>query len=477
MNTRLPGFLILVICLLGLAFVYGYPHIWQLLPQGSHIWRQADCLAMAQNYRQFHFPFLQPGTYNLQSDDGRVAGEFPLFYYVASCFSNTAMTLRILHTLLFMAGLLSTYLIAFHFLRRQLLSILCTLLLFTSPLLVFYGNNFLSDVPALSASFIGWAIFLAVYQKRQLGWIIPALCFFTLGSLLKASQAINFCIVFLLLFNTGIPQTKAKLMLSSLFCVPVLLWYYYARSYNNFYHDSYYCLHITPVWSLSYHDIGLGIWRMTVALSKNYFWRPTSLLLIVSVYLLLKYRKKLEKDLRRIILSSFLLTLLYILLFYQKMIGHEYYYTVFYVFVLFALIGVLKIYNLFHADNIFSHLLLFLLLIPNILFCRHFVAEKLRDSFSNGYLASSDMQDFLITHNVTYNKTILSLPDDSPNKSLCLLKRKGFTEFNGYSSVLIEQKSDFLLLGNDMWKKDKLLSSWLKDSIGNFHGYTLYKLK
>ncbi len=387
------------------------------------------------------------------------------------------MALRILHTFLFLGGILSTYFIAFHFLRRQLLSVFCSLLLFTSPLLVFYGNNFLSDVPSLSASFIGWAIFLGVYRKRKLGWIFLAFCFFTLGALLKASQAINFCMLFLLLFNPVLPQYKEKLLLSILSLIPVVFWYYYAKSYNQIYHDSYYCLSIAPVWNVSLHDMGLGIWRMVVSLSKNYFWRPTSLLLLSSVYLLFKHRKKLEVDLQRLILSSFLLTLLYILLFYQKMIGHEYYYTLFFVLVLFTLIGLLKTYNRFHAENIFSHVLLFILLIPNILFCRHFVAEKLRDSLYNTDLASPAMQDFLTAHAVTENKTILSIPDDSPNKTLCLLKRKGFTEFNDYPAILNGQQSDFLLLGNDYWKKNKSLTFRLQDSIGSFHGYTLYKLK
>lgn len=477
MKTRLPGFLILLISILCIALFYGYPHIGLLLPQGSHIWRQADCLAMAQNYRQFHLPFFQPETYNLQSYNGKVSGEFPLFYFLAACFSNTALALRIFHTFLFLCGIIATYFIAFRFLRRQLLSVFCALLMFSSPLLVFYGNNFLSDVPALSASFIGWALFLGTYRKRKSGWLAMAFLFFTLGALLKASQVINFCILFVLLAQARIPQQKLKLSLTVLFLVPVALWYVYAKSYNLLHHDRYYCLSIAPIWNLSFYDIGLGIWRMTVALSKNYFWRPVSLMLLGSVYFLVKHWKWLERDLRLVILSSFLLTLLYILLFYQKMTGHEYYYTVFFIFILFTLIGILKTYNRFHSENIFAHSALFILLIPAIIFCKMFTAEKLNDNLYNGYLSSAEMQDFLLTQGVTETSTILSLPDDSPNKTLCLLKRKGYTEFNDYALILKEKKSDFLLLGNDSWKNYRNICPVPKDSIGSFHGYTLYKLK
>lgn len=70
---------------------------------------------------------------------------------------------------------------------------------------------------------------------------------------------------------------------------------------------------------------------------------------------MLRHRKKLDAELRVVIASGMLFTILYILLFYQKMIGHEYYYVPFFIFILFALIGILKTYNFFHAENVFTH--------------------------------------------------------------------------------------------------------------------------
>jgi hypothetical protein len=432
--------------------------------------------------RQFHLPFLQPETYNLQSDNGKVAGEFPLFYFIAACFSNTALALRVLHTFLFLCGIMATYFIAFHFLRRQLLSVFCTLLLFTSPLLVFYGNNFLSDVPALSVSFIGWAIFFGAYRKRKPGWLAVSFLFFTLGALLKASQVINFCILFIMLASSNIPQQRVKLILSGCFLIPVVLWYLYAKSYNRLHHDNYYCLNIAPIWELSFYDIGLGIWRMVVSLSNNYFWRPVSLVLLGSVYFLLKHRKKLERDLRLIMLSSFLLTIIYILLFYQKMIAHEYYYIPFFAFVLFGIIGLLKIYNAYHAENIFAHSFAYIFLIINIIYCKKFVEEKLTIPLCNGYLSSNEMQLFLEKNGVTKYKSIISLPDDTPNKTLYQLKRKGYTEFNkypedeNYRNLIKYHQADFLLVDSNYMSKHILIKSYLKDSIGSFKGFILYKI-
>ena len=159
------------------------------------------------------------------------------------------------------------------------------------------------------------------------------------------------------------------------------------------------------------------------------------------------------------------------------MIGHEYYYVVFFVFVLFGLIGALKVYNAFHAENIFSHTALFLFLMANIIYCKHFVAEKLTDNLQNGYLSSEAMQDFLLKNGVLENKSIVSIPDDSPNKTLSQLKRKGFTEFNDYKTVLKNKEADYLLLGNKSLLEKDELKSYLDNRIGEFNGIYLYKLK
>ena len=444
-------------------------------PQGAHLWRQADCMAMTQNYLQFQLSFFQPATYNLQSTNGNVAGEFPIFYFIAAQFKNPVFALRLTHTLVFIAGILATYFITFYFLGRRLLSIFCSVLMFTSPLLVFYGNNFLSDVPALSFAFIGWAFFLYSYKKEKLFWIYIAFFCFTFTTLLKASEAIHFAIAFLFVIKTS--KINLKSFFPFTFFIIPLLWYFYAKTYNEQNHDSYYFLSVFPIWKLSFYDIGLGIWRMIISNSKNYFWQPTSILLILSAYYLIKNWRKLDTELRILISASFIFVVLYILFFYQKMIGHEYYYVPFFAFVLFGIIGLFKVYNTYYSENIFSHTFIFLGLLLNIIYCRNFVSEKLTIPMYNGHLSSNEMQLFLEKNGVSKNKTIISLPDDTPNKTLFQLKRKGFTEFNNYEVVLNENKADFMIVAMEFANQQKALKPYLNDSIGFFNGFVLYKLK
>jgi len=471
---------LLLIAILAIGIFYQYPMIWQLQPQGAHLWRQSDCMAMTQNYQQFHLFFLQPATYNLQSTNGNVAGEFPIFYYVAAQFPNSAFALRILHSMIFLSGIFATYFIAFYFLQRRLLSLFCSVLMFTSPLLVFYGNNFLSDVPALSFAIIGWAIFLHHYKKEHLFWLFSAFACFAFATLLKASEAIHFAIAFILIIKTRKPNLKLLLPFS-LLIIP-LFWYYYAKSYNKTNHDSYYFLSVFPIWKLSLQEIGLGVWRIVMSNSKNYFWRPTSILLVIGTYFLIKRKKKLGDELGVLILNSFIVTTLYVVFFYQKMIAHEYYYIPFFAFVLFGIIGLLKIYNAYHAENIFAHSFAYIFLIINIIYCKKFVEEKLTIPLCNGYLSSNEMQLFLEKNGVTKYKSIISLPDDTPNKTLYQLKRKGYTEFNkypedeNYRNLIKYHQADFLLVDSNYMSKHILIKSYLKDSIGSFKGFILYKI-
>lgn len=475
MKFALTGLFILALSLLFFGWLYDYSAMFHLLPQGSHIWRQADCMAMAENYRQFHLPFLQPEVYNLQSTNGKVAGEFPIFYFLAAQFANVTFALRCLHTFVFIAGIIGVYFVALYFLQRRFLTLIVCWFLCTSPLLVFYGNNFLSDVPALSMAFIGWAFFLYGNKKERFSFLIIAFLFFALAALLKASEYISFVLAFLFLWKFK----KLSLKTITLFLIAIipLAWYGYARRYNIENHDTYYFLSVAPVWKLSFYDIGLGAWRMLVSLSNNYFWRPTSVLLIVASYYVLKHRKRLDADLRWMIISSGIMIFLYILFFYEKMLGHEYYYIPFFLFFLFLLIGILKTYNCFHAENVFTHAPLFLFMIPNMFFCKNFVSKKINDSHYNAMLSSKEIQSFLIEHRVDESKSILSLPDDSPNKTLCLLKRKGYTAYNDYKKILKEKKVDYLLLSDKNAETRKEIQPYLADSIADYKGVTLYKLK
>lgn len=474
-NDTFIALVILFIAVFAISFLYQYAAMWQLLPQGAHVWRQADCMAMAQNYQQFHLPFFTPATYNLQSINGNVAGEFPLFYYIAAQFSNPAFALRFMHTFVFLGGIFAVHFIAFYFLQRRLLAIICALFMFTSPLLVFYGNNFLSDVPALSISFMAWAIFFSVLKKenKKLRWF--AFILFAFAGLLKASYTLNFVIAFLFLVKTK--QLSIKKFLPYIFILIPIAWYVYAKQYNVKNHDTYYFLSIYPIWKLSMQEITLVLRRIFISARNYYFWLPTSFILLLGFFFTIKHRKKLDKELRAIMVISFCMVLLYIILFYEKMIQHEYYYVFFFIAILFIIIGILKVYNIFHSENVFAHTAMLLLLFISIFFCKKTLQKKLNATTYNATLSSIEFQKYIISKGIKQDKIVISLPDISPNQTLFLIKRKGYTAFNDYLKMLQAQKADFIILNGDALKSSKTLQPYLQDSIGYFDGITIYKLQ
>jgi len=106
-----------------------------------------------------------------------------------------------------------------------------------------------------------------------------------------------------------------------------------------------------------------------------------------------------------------------------------------------------------------------------------YTAEKQTDTYYNKNLASDEMQHFLLSKGVSQFKTLISIPDETPSQTLYFIKRKGYTEFNNYTAILKNRQADFLILADDTWKEKASLKPYLNDSIGNFHGITLYKLK
>ncbi|MCB0508495.1 MAG: hypothetical protein KDD21_09360 [Bacteroidetes bacterium] len=472
MRSILLGAGIVLLAILALALYYDFTTMWTFLPKGSHIWRQADCFAMTLNYKQFHLPFFHPATYNLQSINGNVAGEFPLFYFIAAQFKHPAIALRVMHTIALFVGILSIYFIAFYFLRRRLLSVFCALLFFTSPLLIFYGNNFLSDVPALCFAFLGWAIFL--FHQEKMSYIVLSFMLFAIASLLKASEIFHFSMVFFFLIINK--KRNIKNYIPFVLCLLPIAWYIYAKRYNQQQHDTYYFLSVFPIWKLSIAEISLAIRRMCITWSKNYFWIPTLILLLFGAFKVFQHRHKLNADLKQILVISFVFVLVYILLFFEKMIEHEYYYTFFFVFFLFLTIAILKTYNCFQAENIFAHTLLFLFLISNIIFCNHFVKEKLSYNQYDTTTATDTFQQKLEQLGITEDKVVLSLPDISPNQSLSLMQRKGYTAFNEYATPLKNKKIDFVILIQTKWEQFPLLQPYAKDSIGTYGDITIYRL-
>jgi len=139
-----------VFLLLAVALVYDYPSILCKRPQSVHHWRQSDCASMSLNYYQTGMCFFKPQTHNLTSDNnttGYVAtSEIPIGYYFVAIlykvFGPHDFIYRVVNTLIFLLGLFYLFKICCLLFNDFFWSSVVTLFFFTSPVLVYYGNNY-----------------------------------------------------------------------------------------------------------------------------------------------------------------------------------------------------------------------------------------------------------------------------------------------------------------------------------------------
>ena len=82
------------------------------------------------------------------------------------------------------------------FLKNKFWSHLITIFLFTSPVLVYYSNNFLTNVPALSFVFLGWNLLLKYFDSGKNRYLLYSIILLCIAALLKMTAAISLIALF-----------------------------------------------------------------------------------------------------------------------------------------------------------------------------------------------------------------------------------------------------------------------------------------
>ena len=143
-----------------MCFYLSYPEILTLNPNGDHIWRQTDGLAIAHEYYINQNSFWEPSMLNQLHSEGKAVGEFPILYFSVSklynIFGQSDTVYRLFCWMLCFIGYFALFRLITNVLKDFFWGILITLLTFSSPILIYYGISFLPDPIALSFLFIAW---------------------------------------------------------------------------------------------------------------------------------------------------------------------------------------------------------------------------------------------------------------------------------------------------------------------------------
>ncbi|MGE4288606.1 MAG: ArnT family glycosyltransferase [Salinivirgaceae bacterium] len=510
--------LLFIFLLVFVAGLYNYQSIVFYQPQSVHKWRQSDCASLALNYYQGGMKFFKPEAHNLTSHGGTsglaYTSEIPLLYYgvalIYKALGPHDYNYRILNTLIFLIGIFYLFRLILLVTNDGVWSILLSLLFFTSPVLVYYGNNFLTNSTELAFTLIGWYYFTNFLFTKKSGSLYTALIIFFFAASFKITGLLSlFALgaIFLAEWmglqkfggNKKLFTQPVKTFSIMFFAVSVVLaWIIFAHIQNTR-NECYYFSTVTfPIWDLDKAGIQEVFTKIRLVWFNQYFHQSVWAFMLVVLVFVAVHFKKIPDILKWILLLLLVQVVLFVLLQFWTFGDHDYYTIGFYILPIILTVAasyVLKsLYPRVFASKIMK-LSVFILLVFNVYFAKGEIFKRYhgswndKDKFADLYT----LQPWLRQMGVTPADTIISIPDNS-HATLYLMNQKGWTEYvdnkfnadetfhyNSDSLSLAKSKANgakFLVLnGIDQLYEKPYLNNFCFDTLGTYHEVYVFKLR
>jgi hypothetical protein len=449
-------FVVLFLLVTGMSWYYDYPALLLLRPQSVHNWRQCDGASLALNYYQEGMDFFKPQTHGLYSDDQTTGytspSEVPILYYMAAglykIFGYHEYLFRLLDLLLFYLGLFYLFKLTLKVLGEAFFSYAVVVLLFSSPIIVYYANNFMPNTGALSFSIIGWYYFYCYSQGKKTGTFALSMLFFGLAGAMKITELSAPIIIILMMLadRFGIVdfQLNAKKgflfktgMLVTIF-VMVASWVFYAKAYNNLHASSQFSTFIFPIWHLDHAKIAFIVHKMHVIWFREYFYPPTFYFILALIPFTIIFYKRSNRIL--LIASAAQLTglLLYSLLWFEALGDHDYFFISFYILPVFLCINfffILRNFGLRLGFRMVVQAVVILILILSVSHAKSRTGSRYT-SWMNDYREMQDVytaKPYLTRIGIHDRDTAIFYPSMNI-RPLYLMNLKGWT-FRQYEAV------------------------------------------
>jgi hypothetical protein len=490
-----------------IAFFYNYHEILFKPPQSIHQWRQCDCLSITLNYHQDNNAFFQPSIHNLGRDGtGKTVSDFPLAYWVVAqlwdLFGQHEFIHRLLVLCFYFFGLFAVFKLFEMILHDTLVGLFASLLLFSSPTLVYYANNFLMNIPALSLALVGLFFFFRFYSTGKNKYLILMVICYAIAGLLKISSLLSyFAIVFLFLIELlgaklkperkifTRPVTQGILLLAVV--LMQLAWYWYAHHYNSLYNAGVFLVGILPIWKMSAEDIQITLETINEHLRWSYFRSETVFVIFSMLLILVVFYRKTRKIILWLALSLAFGVLLFCLLFFGALKDHDYYVINLFIIVPVVLLGffvLLKDHVPVLFNSFIFKIILFIFLIHNIDFARRRIDGRYHpDGWQNSHYTHvishfREIRPFLDSIGISSDDKVLSLSDNSINITLYLMNQKGWTNYGIESdSVKIREKinlgAKYILTTDDATIHDSGVRPFVGEKLGRFRTIEVFEIR
>lgn len=487
-----------------MSWVYNFDEILFHPPQGLHQWRQTDCLSLAYRYYEENLPFLEPAMHNLLADGtGKTISDFPLIYYsVAKIWQWVGphtWIYRLLILAIFFWGMMAVLKLIESETANSLFGIFTAAILFTSPTLVYYSNNFLMNIPAFALACIGLQHFFNYQRRGQFKYLLYCTLAYLLGALLKSSALLTF-VPIIFLFTTellGVKWGSTKLfrhsglsaILFGCLVITYLSWVGYASYYNHQHNAGAFLIGILPIWGLSSDQIQSTFEYIVHHFRWDYFRPLTTAVFITSGILVTFLFRKISRVLSIILLLTYFIGLVFCILFFEALKHHDYYVIDLFLIPVLVSLGAFKVIGSIWPRYMHSpwiYLALLFLLVHSTDFARRRMEEryspekKSRQHFQL-YQAFIDIKPHLDKFGVKPADIVISPSDHAINISLYLMNRKGWTKYGtGNDPARIKKRikmgAKYMLIGSPATDNLEKLEPFLADSIGSYQNITIYKL-
>ncbi|MEZ4771712.1 MAG: glycosyltransferase family 39 protein [Bacteroidia bacterium] len=504
-----PPRYLLILALIGLGLAYNFSGILPLEPQGRHHWRQTDCASFAWNYYNGNGNLFTPAMNNVLSNGkGQAVAEFPVIYWVSGMlyrlFGPHVFILRLINILIVFSGLWALSGICKNLIDDSFWSIFIPLLVYTSPFFVYYSSGFIPDPPAIALCMWAWYFISAYILSKKKKHFIVAILFFTLAALIKVSAAISIVVCVIIVLGNRLIYSRLKNGNPSVFyqktwvyllyflgaVMVIITWYMYASWYSTRFEYNHFTGIIRPIYQTSTENITRILRDIRTQLP--YFYMPTMHIFLggLFVYIITQY-KKVRYELLIIPILLSIGGFIYLSIFFQLIGGHEYYHLINMLAVASILIVSAYIFSNKHP-NISQHwitrTLLIGFLLANVLYSR----EKMKEYYdpNNAYhrektaFYEDDFRQYLSSIGLKEDQYIISIPDRSPNNTLYLLKKRGWSSFNNpkhYGEVMQKWTGNFgdifLIVSDSTTLSDSLLQPALYHKIGTYQEIQIYLLE
>ncbi|MDD4755923.1 MAG: glycosyltransferase family 39 protein [Prolixibacteraceae bacterium] len=512
-----------LLALAGISYIYGYHKIIDYPPYSIHQWRQADGLSIALNYYKEGMNFFEPKIHFNYSDEGRAVGEFPIIYYLNAIIwkitGQSHFTARLINLLLVYTGLFALYKSIYHLMNSHFQAIIIPLIVFSSPLMAFYSNNFLVNAPALSLLFVCWYYFIRYYKDKSLRYLGLFAFFATISVLLRTTMIIGIVPILLLFLVEKIRFFKNRIfannlwlegLLLSLPCISIIAWLLFVRNYNASGNSVYYLTTVRPFWELERDDI-FKTWHMLKDSVLPTVYHPGILFLTgISIIVMLLYIRKMNKYMVVFNISILVFLFIYMLLWYANLNVHDYYLIELLMFIP-PLLIILTDYSKKHLPQLYKSKEIKILVFAILIFSIGYSAVKTRLKYNSTenvltqlllpereidlwdwyhwdyeskFRAYESITPYLRSLGIKRDDIVVSIPDPSPNISLYFMDQKGFTSLYQDGKPVREQLDYFIdheakyLIINDttLYQKEEF-KEYRQNKIGRYKNIEIFKLQ